>query len=224
MTFSELRDRVYDRLGIDSDEQAALDLDSTVNAYLNEANRQAALWSESVIASTTVSTQAKIVAYDLPSDCKRVVAVFRSSPRQKVYPIDQRTLDDFRCNWRESPSDHATSYMIFDTDELWLLPVPSASDEDYLVYYAQDPGVTSMAADTDEPDIPERWHRYLAYYAAARYLGRFGRGAKVGKATHYRRKFAKAVREMTAFSQRMHEKAGTMGPAYPTGGMVRDLF
>jgi len=153
LTLSELRDRAYDRLGIDATEQTALALDSTLNEYLNEANRQAAIWSKSLVASTMITTLAKVPNYDLPSDCVAVLAVFRSSPRTKVYPFDQRDLDEYRRNWRESPSDHATNYMVFNTNELWLLPVPSAASEDYLVYYYQDPGETSMAADSDEPDM-----------------------------------------------------------------------
>jgi len=217
LTLSELRDRAYDRLGIDATEQTALALDSTLNEYLNEANRQAAIWSKSLVASTMITTLAKVPNYDLPSDCVAVLAVFRSSPRTKVYPFDQRDLDEYRRNWRESPSDHATNYMVFNTNELWLLPVPSAASEDYLVYYYQDPGETSMAADSDEPDIAQRWHRYLADYAAARYLARFGGKEKHGKVIHWMRKFTKAVRELATFSQREHEKANHIGRAWPTG-------
>lgn len=219
MTRADLRARVYDKLGLDSAEQTNLGVDATINAYLNEAARYFCARAALSIGTGTITEVQNQAFYDLPSDCIRIVALYRDDPAEKVWPVDDHTLDAERQNWRDSSGTPARAYLPFGMDEMALNPIPSSSTETYTLYYVKDVGETDLSADTSTGTVPERYQDALVRYAAARYAMRFGRGRKIDRIARWMRGYLKQVRQAKRESQINVDMYHTVGPQHFVGGL-----
>lgn len=80
------------------------------------------------------------------------------------WPLHQWGLDDFRQNWiyRTQGSSTPIAFAIDESDQLLLGPAPSVAYKIRADYWKEP---STLAADADEPDMPERFHILLVWRA-----------------------------------------------------------
>lgn len=213
MTKAELRERTYNRLGLKADQRVALDLDDTIDAYLQEGARQMIVASEALVSTHTITTVADQPVYALADDHVRVRSIYAASPVRKLEPVHFGDIDSRRPLWPQITSDTAEEYMTFGATEVFLLPVPATAGKEYTVTYTQDPGRVVMVQNKSEPPLPARFHRFLIYYAAARYLATFGTPKRVRRAVAYMNDYMRGLALLETESNRNAARLHSMGPA-----------
>lgn len=167
MTRAEIKTYI---LGILDDPNGGYFTDSLLNTWINLAQRhvQGALlqagqnWYEKPVETLTVSGQAD---YVLPTDTRvihRVEYVLSGTGVDE----DRRKLVELTINQQDAVSialGAPTNYVI-KKNRLTLSPTPDTSNKTLRIYYS--PMTTDLTGDSDEPDVPEEFHEYVAIVAA----------------------------------------------------------
>lgn len=133
--------------------------DDVVDSAINSALAQAALeqdwpWLQ---ATTTITTAANTVGYDMPEDWLRTISV--SSADDSKAGLRLRSINDIdQYNYTGLPS----GYAIFE-EQIHLGPTPSGVAT-YTHRYIRQEAV--LEEDEDEPFIPTYWQKGVIEYAA----------------------------------------------------------
>lgn len=214
MNLGALRTRVLERL----DETTGGGLRWTsaeVDAYLNLAYQILCVRSGVLIDTATITAQAGQLYYDLPTDCVWPLRLYRDSPREKVWPSHARKRDERTLNWQELTGTRWEWYFQFGLDQIVAGPMFTTDGAAYTLTYVKDPGLTSLSADTDEPDFSRRYHEALADYAVARALMVDADEKRLQSVKLAMSEFARVVRRVRKESQKAHGRLRTMRPEDP---------
>ena len=164
-TLTNLRTRVYSRLGLDSTSSGNDETETT--AYLNEAIVDILLQTDCYVTSTTIALSAGTSDYTLSASIIKIKEASVTSGNN-TYRVEQVSpsdiLDMRRGNTSSSPS---TFYAIDGANLLMVFPTPSASDT-MTVY--QVPRPTSMSSGAHDSSnatyggIPDEFAPAIAAY------------------------------------------------------------
>lgn len=172
-----------------------------LNVWLNNAQREAQKFViqafeghyKKCVETTTVANQRE---YQLPSDFKKLSRLeyilsgssFQTEDRVRLTKITENQQDFFSEN-----TGTPTSYY-FQGDKVILVPCPDQAKTLRLTYMYR---VTDMSNDSDEPDVPEDYHEYLAVLATLDGLYRDGReaGPYLEKKRYYEEQFRRDAEE-----------------------------
>ncbi len=195
LTLADLRVQVRD-LAIDNGTRLRYST-TTVDTYLNEAQRIVILDAKPIIKAGTFELVAGTTYYSLPSN---FLQMRRLSLRYlDIEEITQEALDNkVGLQWQTSGGLPTNYYIAFASrTKVGFYPFPDTTSSTGTVryeYYAQS---TDLSATTDEPfggDAElDPYHYILAYYAAYRLTALDGR---VDLAVFYRTEFAEGLERM----------------------------
>jgi hypothetical protein len=171
---------------------------SLVNTWLNLAARQVQQmllqagenWYMKPVETLTVASQAE---YVLPSDFMvehRLELVTSGTGTNE----NRKTLQHITTNQQDQVSiglGEPSCYYI-KKDRIVLSPTPSIGNLTLRLYYS--PLATDMAADADEPDVPEQFHEYVAILAA--YDGFVKDDRNPGNLVHKKEKYEMLLKQM----------------------------
>ena len=180
MTLSDLRTRIYDRLGENQDSEGATNTKrypaSLVLTFLKEAINQ---WSVAVgreVGSTTITLVANTIEYTFTTQPVRIISVMDDTIDKPLIPIAWRSLYDtegFTRNraWRDVTSNRPTHYSLFSYDKIWLWPMLAAvTTETITVNYIQEITSDLTSGDTEVPSVPTEFQHLLVDYVVGRCL------------------------------------------------------
>lgn len=166
MNRSELRELVWDWA---DDPQGGYFTESIVNMRLNLAQKE----TQKILLSANKQYYTKCVkttlvvgqaAYALPSDFIQVVrleyVISGSGDTAVTQPIMIATPNQKDVIFQSQGEPYAYT---FDKNNIVLQPVPQTARELRLAYSYL---VADMTQDSDEPDVPEQFHEFLAVLAA----------------------------------------------------------
>lgn len=159
MNRSQLRDAVYDRLGVDSTDPRLGT--QRVDRLLNDALHWIGIehdwpWLQS---STTFSTSSSTSTYPVPADWLRT----RGLRIAEFSPLDVYDPDELDAYWPLSTSQSRPEGYAVELDQLVLRPIPDAV---YVVthrYIRQEPDLSN---DGQSPLMPVSFHPAIAEAAA----------------------------------------------------------
>ena len=163
MTQAEIITRVKERL----DEDAATSqryTDAAITEYTLDGARFYIAATGCQYATTTITTAAYTLLYDLPCDFIQVERVLWLRGGTEYVPLEAmqpRTLDETVYQWQRQTDTHARAYFIHAPRKIGFWP--HSDGEEYLVHYQQDV-YDSIAA------VPVEDHEALVDYALARCL------------------------------------------------------
>ena len=207
MNLSEIRQRVWRRLGEDASDPLRYTAE-IVDEVINDGVQLFLARMGSKIATTTLTQRAGQLWYNLPSDCIRVQSVRRVTTDDALLPIDWRDLDDavtmrkdspyqrfdgLRRRWTDVTDAFASSYLIFGMNEIALWPLLSTGTDTYTVTYTEDVGETSLVNDGDSSGLPFEYEVFLVDYAAGRLLLPGARGQALQEAQTATGRFMSSV-------------------------------
>lgn len=156
MDLSTIRTDITDRIGPGTGLTS-----STLNRWINEGENAFCSsfefpWLE---ASATDTTVASTQNYNLPTACRKLLAVFVGSTEYTYVPFSLKENVD------TTASSNANAYYVFD-DDIWLIPTPSTAGTTITFYYYKTP--TALSNDSDTPTVPTRYQEALVFYGLAR--------------------------------------------------------
>lgn len=220
MTLGELKARVWDRLDEDSTSPGRF-TSAIVREYLNDAVQDMLVRAGALIGTTTITAVANQYSYELPHDCVQVVSVDRNNVtdiQQKVWPRAIDDIDEAVPNWRTFTSDRFEWYFIFGLNQIFLLPAMAASGTVYDITYRKDPGLAALILDTQEPDIPRRFHDELVEYAVGRALLIDADSERLSRAVAALRRYELGVQRLRRTIHRTVDRTHRMRPEDSHGG------
>lgn len=129
-----------------------------INGWVNEALQKIYRKGNFRLNSLTEDfpTVASTSAYTLPSDFLKLASVFNADDNDPLVPVTLEEYDDL-----DDSSGKPYHYTV-DGNDLVLYPTPDAAYNITLRYYNTS---VELAADTDEPNLPEDYHYLLEHYA-----------------------------------------------------------
>jgi len=148
---TDITDRVGPGTGLSS---------TTLTRWINEGQELFCAsfgfpWLEKSDTDTTVaSTQ----SYSIPSDCRKLLAVFVGDNEYTYVPFSLKENVDTDSSY------DARAYYTFD-NKIYLLPTPTTSGTTITFYYYKMP--TTLSNDSDTPTIPTRYQEALVFYGLA---------------------------------------------------------
>lgn len=142
------------------------------DSYLAMVDEIATAQPDYFVKSSTASIVANVQEYELPTDFESLIMVNvkydtewrRAMPMPNInfVPIHART------NSNQGFSEADPQYYILGT-EIGLMPIPTSTVTDGLkIWYAYTP--LELTSDSQEPDIPKKYHHIIKYGAYANYL------------------------------------------------------
>lgn len=168
MKLSDLRQTFRDETGDTA--EPYLWSDDKVDRYLNEAESDAARRAGLLVDSQSEASECEVLASELSGDLHQSVIYIRRARMAsggQLVPRVSRAMDEEFPGWEDSS---ASTPMIFVPDwqsgKLRLWPNPQ-SNVTVKMTVVRTP-LEKMVADSDEPEIPERYHPALVYGAMAR--------------------------------------------------------
>lgn len=167
MTFQEMYEEAQSYLA-DRGDYADADAQDDINrAYRRLCNAFSFYESEDTDASIT--TADGTASYDTPSDVVSIVSI-------KITGDTEYTLTPQIMPWyeRQDTTDDnkgIPEFYIRHGSKLYLWPTP---DDEYSLRIRHEKPPTALAANDDEPVIPEEWHEIIVLQAASRACFRFG--------------------------------------------------
>ena len=219
MTLAEIRAAVYRKL--DSDSTSLRYPSATVTQLINDGYSYMATRSFCVMASSTLTPVAGQLIYDLPTDCVRVMRVFRTDTAEMVWPVDMARLDHKWSNWESATGTRFQWYFMLGLDRIVIGPIFSAvGGEAYSILYAQNPA--EMDDDADVPEIPREYHEDLQDYATGRALLLDGSQEWLEKATKYLGDFQQATQRLRRQTGKTMDRVHQMRPEDSRFGDVTD--
>jgi len=209
LTLSEIRAAVYRKL--DSDSSSLRFPSATIDQFINDGYAYMATRSFCLMASTTLTPVAGQLIYDLPTDCVRVMRVFRSDSAEMVWPVDLQRLDHKWPNWESATGTRFQWYFLLGLDRIVIGPaISSVGSQSYSILYAQVPA--DLSDDDDVPAIPREYHEDLQDYATARALLLDGAQEWLEKATRYLGDFQKATMKLKRQTGKNMDRVHQMRP------------
>ena len=175
MTLSDIRTRVYDRLGEDSSDPQRYPA-SLVLTFLKEAINQ---WSVAVgrdATSTQITVLDSTLEYTFTNQPVRIISVMDDAIDKPLYPVHWKTLYDtegFTRNraWRDVQADRPTHYTLFGYDKIWLWPtMASAGGYTVTVNFLQETTDDLTSGDSEVPSVQTEWQHLLVDYVVGRCL------------------------------------------------------
>lgn len=180
-----------------------------LDVWINNAQRevQKLLLNASEDYYTVCATASTVVdqaRYQFPSDFLKVMRLSYitqgsgdTASYRRLYPItrNQRDLATF------NPSGDPSNYY-FNKDTLTLIPTPSRALTLHIEYAYR---VSDMSNDSDEPDVPEDYHEYLAILSARDGFLRDGRdmGPIQAKLAYFEKMLTENAQQRNQDSPRM---------------------
>lgn len=151
--------------------------DSDLTVWLNEAKDKVVAeildtipdYYNKVVTTTLIANQNE---YSLPDDFEKILWVslsYDGSNWYKVLPLNNvGQATDIQQNVSTNFTQSQPFYYLVN-GAIGILPTPDAIiDNGLKISYSYLPD--DMSEDSDEPDIPKRFHKYLKYWAYANYL------------------------------------------------------
>lgn len=161
MTFKQLQDQVLSYMDEEGDTGTVL---TNVKFALNEANKQRTLeheWTWRMSGEQTLTLVAGDKEYDLPADFSGLIyAVYRGTNTQ-LRSIPTSELLEVFPNGEWATATTPDAFIIRDK-VLELLFTPQGGE---VVVYRYFKGPTTMASDSDTPNVPSNHHGLLVWDA-----------------------------------------------------------
>jgi len=209
LTLSEIRAAVYRKL--DSDSSSLRFPSATIDQFINDGYAYMATRSFCLMATDTLTPVEGQFIYDLPTDCVRVMRVFRSDSAEMIWPVDLQRLDHKWPNWEKTTGDRFQWYFMLGLDRIVLGPkFGTVGSQTYSILYAQAPA--DLSADSDVPEIPREYHEDLQDYAVGRALILDGAQEWLEKATNYLGDFQKATMKLKRQTGKTMDRVWRMRP------------
>lgn len=151
--------------------------DKEADAFANDAESEAARRSRVLVDSTTEGLAAcSVVAGDplIPLD-KRIISIRRIRLQSRTVPLQKRTvrqMDEDFPGWETSTSRSTPLVVVVDYDSAYLRLHPVPKDDDALLMTVTREPLTEMVKDTDEPELPRRYHASLVHWMKKRAYSR----------------------------------------------------
>ena len=174
--------RIYCR-GILSDPSGTLWLDSDLNVYLNEAERQFCrkgfVLRDNLVA---VATTALTAGYTVST---RIIDIYRAKVTAATRTMEIRTISEMSgLDWESATTDYDPYILVKmypSETKCTLYPKPTATS--ILTYTGFSIGAyllpaAEMALDTDSPSIASRYHLDMCDYALSMAYSKDGMGTK----------------------------------------------
>lgn len=164
-TLTNLRTRVYSRLGLDSTSSGTDETETT--AYLNEAIIDILLQTGIYVTSASTALTAGTADYTLDSSILRIKEAYLTSGGTQ-YGVTQATPSEILDLRRNSGSGSPIRYYAVESNLLMVYPTPSAADT-LTLYYTPVPTALSSAShdssSTTYGGIPEAFSPAIVAYA-----------------------------------------------------------
>lgn len=212
MNLLELRNEARIRLD-DLGGTGVLWTDEDLTRYANNGEREICRRALSIKdTSTTAATFTTVAGTNLYALDSSVLFVERAAvdPGDRLKRISMDVLDTV-LNWGSQagvPKYFSTDYQ---DNKILLVPKPNAALDVVMTVYRLPAAL--MAADTDEPEIPEELHRYIIdWMCFEAYSKNDADATSVEKAEYYFNKFAASIGEprradIFAVSRRLYPKS-----------------
>lgn len=129
-----------------------------IKRWLNDAQRRAVIESEirTQEASQSISTEANVASYSLPSNFSRLIDFYNSESHELLTALDPKDFDVLVAS-----TGRPYAYAALGSS-LSLYPTPDAVYSLSLRYWKLP---ADMVADSDTPEIPVQYHELLVAYA-----------------------------------------------------------
>lgn len=130
---------------------------------------------------STADTVALQQEYDLPTDFERAIMVniLVDGSWKKVTPLPDASVSQIGTSLsiQSDAASWADPHYYILKDNIGFMPIPSVSgDEAIKLWYVYTP--SELSNDSDEPEIPRKYHHLLKIGAKANYLSRDGEDMK----------------------------------------------
>lgn len=190
MTFDDLAQRCYDRLGEDADDPQRYHA-TLIQTLLREAIEQWSIYVGGDVATQTIALVADQLEYTLTDSWVYVVSVIDDTSDIPLQPVHWQELYDTEGlganrRWRNVRSTRPTLYTLFSWDKIWLWPPRSSvTDETVTVTYSRavDDDINNQT--TDIPTVPPEYQDLLVDYVVGRLQMISSRGEKLQRAAGF---------------------------------------